>query len=1167
MRLLRLELKAFGPFTSKTLDFSGSLPGLHVVFGRNEAGKSSSLRGLKALLYGFDERTRDNFVHPNEQLLVAGRLCSDEGRELFFQRRKKRKADLLDAQGEPLDPAVLAAFLHGIEPGVFDALFGIDHERLVSGGQDILEQKGDLGRSLFAAGTGIAGLRRVLNELNEESEDLYKARGSKPQINQALADYREAQKNLREATLAGSEWKKHQQVLQEAQSALEALREEQRACEAQRRHLERLHQALPYLAQQDSLQIQLTALGDVAVLPEDFPATRRRAQEDKRTLQQRLRSAQQRLADLEQRAGGLKPSQALLDQAENIEELARRLGEYRKGLQDRPGLDGRRRQLKSEAAELLLEMRPDLSLEQIASLRPLLARRKTIHQLGARAEALEQSRNLAERQVRQSEDELDKCHASTARLSTAPPSESLLEAVNRAQKPGDLDAELNERRYALEREEQSLAAELKRLGLWSGSWEDLLRLSLPAAPSVSQEEERLRRLQDAQELLSRQRRELQEELWRTQRDKTALEAGGELPTEKDLLHFRRQRDRGWHLLRRQWLQGEDVADEARAYDSEQALPDAVEQLMGKADLTADRLRREADRVHQHITLMRRVEELDARLVQIAEQEKELATGLQTFHQEWQERWAPCGISPRPPRDMSLWLTGMDKLRLRVEAWQRARAEHDGRAEQRHRLRRALVQELAQVGEVQQASGEELGEVLSQALKVLRRLEQHSRERNALEERRIRLEESLRQARSERDEARHALDSWRAQWLGVLADLGLLKNALPGEVEDFLENLQKCFEYLRQADEFQKRMEGIDRDVRAYADAVAALQAQVAPELKTLPTDQAVVQMQALAHRAREERSRLRQIEEDRRQLEDDLRQTTVALRGVEDKLAHLCRVARCEREEELEQAEQLWRDQQHLRERLAEVEERLLHIGDGVPPAALQEQAAQVDTAELPARIAALTRNVQERIDPEISRLNQRIGEARTELQRMDGSSSAARAAEDAERILARLRRLAERYARLRVAAQVLHDEIERYRAQNQDPLLSIASQLFAQLTRHTFAGLRADVGDQGQPILVGVRDDGSRLEVSGMSSGTRDQLYLALRLASLEWRLDQHEAMPFIVDDILINFDDERSQATLETLTELARRNQVILFTHHRQVVDTARSLGEQSLVSVHEL
>jgi uncharacterized protein YhaN len=84
------------------------------------------------------------------------------------------------------------------------------------------------------------------------------------------------------------------------------------------------------------------------------------------------------------------------------------------------------------------------------------------------------------------------------------------------------------------------------------------------------------------------------------------------------------------------------------------------------------------------------------------------------------------------------------------------------------------------------------------------------------------------------------------------------------------------------------------------------------------------------------------------------------------------------------------------------------------------------------------------------------------------------------------------------------------------------------------------------------------------MSDGTRDQLYLSLRLASLEYRLDKAEPMPFIVDDILVNFDEERVQAALKAMAKLGEKNQVLLFTHHRQIADSTRKLD---LGGVHSL
>jgi uncharacterized protein YhaN len=70
-----------------------------------------------------------------------------------------------------------------------------------------------------------------------------------------------------------------------------------------------------------------------------------------------------------------------------------------------------------------------------------------------------------------------------------------------------------------------------------------------------------------------------------------------------------------------------------------------------------------------------------------------------------------------------------------------------------------------------------------------------------------------------------------------------------------------------------------------------------------------------------------------------------------------------------------------------------------------------------------------------------------------------------------------------------------------------------------------------------------------------------------LEWRLQSSEPMPFIVDDILVNFDDDRSRTTLQALADLAEKNQVILFTHHRQIVNDANKIKGKGSVNLHTL
>ena len=84
------------------------------------------------------------------------------------------------------------------------------------------------------------------------------------------------------------------------------------------------------------------------------------------------------------------------------------------------------------------------------------------------------------------------------------------------------------------------------------------------------------------------------------------------------------------------------------------------------------------------------------------------------------------------------------------------------------------------------------------------------------------------------------------------------------------------------------------------------------------------------------------------------------------------------------------------------------------------------------------------------------------------------------------------------------------------------------------------------------------------MSEGTADQLYLALRLAALELRRSSHSQMPLVLDDALITSDDERAANILRALAQFAEHGQVMIFTHHRHLIDVAHSaLGDQGFVS----
>ena len=121
----------------------------------------------------------------------------------------------------------------------------------------------------------------------------------------------------------------------------------------------------------------------------------------------------------------------------------------------------------------------------------------------------------------------------------------------------------------------------------------------------------------------------------------------------------------------------------------------------------------------------------------------------------------------------------------------------------------------------------------------------------------------------------------------------------------------------------------------------------------------------------------------------------------------------------------------------------------------------------------------------------------------------------------------------------------ESYEEESQPKMLELASQYIKQLTNgiYTFDmwGL--------QDGLALLNERGDRLSMSHWSSGLADQVYLALRLALAKVFSFQVDALPIILDDILVRFDEDRQKSALKLLAELGKHQQIWLFTCQQQV------------------
>lgn len=1171
MRLLRLDLPAFGCFTDACVDLSDDR-GLQLVYGPNEAGKSTALRALVQLLYGIPTNSTDNFLHPYPRLRIGGLIEHSDGTRLEFFRRKGNKRTLLASDGtSALDDSALRGFLGGVDRDQFVTMFGIGHEALVRGGEEIVGGRGEIGATLFAAGAGIAGLRDLRDRLSQEAEALFIPRGTTRTINQRLAELSDTRQRLRKARLPGEMWQRHDRALRDAEKQLAELDKKLSDARQRQSRLQRMTQALPVVGQWRALQTQLEALGDVPDLPPSFA-------DDRRTTEAQLASAEKHrktLVDdikrLESQLQELPPPGSVLEQESEIQELQQRLSVYRKAQGDLPALEATQRHLAEEARRLLAEIHPDLELDASDSLRISRQQQVAIQSLGNRHEALTRQERRAVDEAKRLARELKDTETLLSGLPEPRDPTPLKEALARAQRRGDLDNQLHEARQLADELADEVEAAVARLAHLEGTANSLGTLPVPATETCDRYEQELteatRELQTCQQKLDEaraRRAELKRELNR-------LELEGDVPTEEGLTEARRHREAGWRLIR-QTHEGNPPPPEEIELWLAKATPghDLVhgyELAVQAADRLADRLHREAKRVADRASFAAELAATEQRIDHLGATLDRQQQNLDRLNREWAECWEPVGIRPDSPREMRAWLAQFHAVSDAQRRLRQQRASAASLESARDQQRRELIAEIERSAATVDDLGPSLAAACDRAQTLIARYEANCQQLDQLRRDATALRNRHAAAHGEAEQAAAERASWTADWAEAVMPLRLEADALPEQVAAVLAQTEELFDRLDKCRGYQERIDAIRRDGERFADDVRRVCRKAADDLADIDADRAAEQLGERMAAAVEARRRRDMLTEQLDQLKQKQQEQQQLIDELTARAKTLCREAGCQTIEQLPEVERLSAQAAALQKELRLHEAELGRLAGGAPPSELVDDAERTDVDELPDLLAKATEEVKQ-FGTRRDELQVEVGKQRQALSSMGTGADAADLAQRAEELTAEIAMHARQYTRLRMAACVLREGIERYRKKSEGPVLRRANQVFKKLTLGSFAGLRVDIDDHGENVLAGVRPNQQQLvPPAGMSDGTCDQLYLALRLASLEHYLTQKEPLPLVVDDILISFDDRRAAAALEVLAELSEKIQVIFFTHHEHLTDLARETIAPERVSFHEL
>ncbi|RKF12449.1 hypothetical protein D6850_17395, partial [Roseovarius spongiae] len=1119
MRLNELHLIRYGNFEDAEIVFPVPGPGtpdVTVVYGPNEAGKSTAFHALLEVLFGFRAGAHPYaFRFERSDLLVGAGLDLPGRGATVLRRNSKRSQSLLDTDNRPVADAILASALHGLTREEFEERFSLDERGLRDGGERIASAKGDLGQLLHAGVSGLTGISETLNALSERADKFHKKHGRATELKQANDRLKQISRELRADRLTSERERTLRQDREQKTARFEA--ENLALVTAQKRRLAATA-ASTWFDRTEEMERLAEALGDYPDgpdLPQDAAERVAALVEKTSSLEARISEADNDVASLdgiieENPADTLAP--ALNAELERLDQMTIDGAPLMdRATTARADLDRRTADRDALATEISAAL-ARLSLSNVL-VSDLVFDTAELEEI---AEAVEACR-MAREALNTAKAVADAARAREGEAPSEPQDLTLLRDAFEAWRPvSDLTT------FEAERD-QTLARLTKAAAGLPSDWTGLVDAGLPAPETLEQAAREWSALSADIAAAKGNVEERSKELADATADMSALQAAPEAVDVATTEETRRYRDLAWMRHR------DDLSDPSADHFEEAMHADdsARAHFVAGAEIRQRRL--EAQRREK--TAKAGVETAEARLADLIDRHESLS---ETYSKLSLRLGLEAGAPPAAfgPRHQAL------------AAAASAAADHSNAQTALDTGRRREGTLRAELADAVRALdlGTAKGDLAARVQRVLA------------------LEESDRRAWSKWQDSQKAIEKLDGDEQVKKDDLKRaeleferLTSSLPLP-DRSVEGVRNALPHLRNLLRLNTDHQRLDDRIEALQQAISALSEGAERLAKILGTtedqgglepiqtiDQVRLRL-AAATRADEKRgdakSRRDKVMAARHRHTTELGTARSELDAHfngqgDDSLLPSDRIARLVERDRL-RANHLAADQDRQQAIVGVDEDLFGEELDRMPDASrglvLEQQVRDAQDSRDSARDA---QREAERLYREAFDAADRSDLVTEQATLLEALRSGGRKA-----VIARLGVLAARGALRRLAEERRSDMLRDVEA------------AFVTMTKPKWRGVDAWSQVEGEK-LVGIDADGAKVPVEKMSTGTMGQLYFALRLAGYRGFARDPGPLPMILDDIMETFDDTRARAALQLCAEIGASGQAILFTHHAHLVE----------------
>jgi uncharacterized protein YhaN len=1147
MRLKALDLVRYGKFTGRRIDFGGSevgRPDFHIIYGPNEAGKSTLFSAFLDLLFGIEPRSAYGFLHPYSTMRIGGSL-ETAGRTQDVFRVKRNQNTLLDLNDQPLPDTLFAAPLAGIDRAAYQMMFSLDDESIERGGEAILKSEGELGALLFSASSGLPDSSAVLARLRAEAEAFYKPQGRKHRLAELKADVETLKVEKAAADTNAREFAALRKTRDLAAKRHEAALTARADIQVTLDRLKAQREALPLLQRLRAARGNLAsfeALPDVpASWHEIYPTLLREEADHAARLQQLDGDISRRELEIAAIAED-HPALLVASAVEDIERSGLE-ARYRTAVYDMPSRIDERSKVAADISLRLRQLGDDaeaageggavISADTIGRIHALSQDHGTLVERLAAAEreldaAREEMREVEERYPLGgdgNDEEIDPQH--------------LADLVRRLHR-----ADCLQRQQAARREiaglEDVLSDRMAALHPFAGDVDSLLTLTVPTEADIATLLSEKAGLDERRQRLLDRRAEEDMLIAGEQGRLDALQRLAPLASDEVALGLRKARDDAW-------------SDHIQTLNAQSAA--RFETAMRQHDEASSARLAQSEAVAQARGLALSLAERRAKLVAL---KMEIGT-LDGQNDGWKAKVAlmarACGLPEQTDISrLANWLVGR-KLALETRSALRAAAQELALAKGEEKAALERLSEVFDALNETEAMPADLAGALDLAERRVTALEKRAAAYREARQARQRVSRTLEAREAAHEVVTDEMANWETAWRATLAGTWIANRAeLPSPIHlrPVLALLQEIDKLTQKRADLEHRIEGMAKDQRQFAGAVGDIAARlgIVSSGEPLDTFEALRNRRLEAKRCGDLAARLRRENEDRRAERTELIEKQERQRA---QAAAMLDVLGCDTLVEAGPRLEAVKQRDGLRFRIAEIEADLCARLAVANVEEAELLLAAVDEAGLAHALAEQQARFEE-VDRDAGNLNAERREAERVLARVGGDDAAAHLEERRRTLLAEMEARALSYLRLRTGILAGETALRLYRERHRSAMMQRASAAFSTVTGGEYEGL-ATQAEQGKEFLIAMQAGGASKLARDLSKGTRFQLYLALRMAGYHEIASTRESLPFIADDIMETFDDRRAGHAFALMGEMAKVGQVIYLTHHEHLCALAEA------------